>query len=151
MIKCQVCGYDNPDDANVCLNCGSPVSRPKVSEAIDDISGEATVMLGMPMKGLPAAPAKAPAPVPAPAPAPPSQRMAPPAAAPAPPRPAPAATPARPAPPAAPPQPPAPPQQQPKAPAPAGNNLTLIVVTAGVTATVVLAIAVVLFLLFGRG
>ncbi|MCC6546434.1 DUF4190 domain-containing protein [Candidatus Sumerlaeota bacterium] len=50
MIKCQVCGYENPDDAKTCLNCGSPVEKQKVSEPLDDISGEATVMLGMPTR-----------------------------------------------------------------------------------------------------
>lgn len=50
MSKCQVCGYENPDDAKTCLNCGSPVEKQKVSEPLDDISGEATVMLGMPTR-----------------------------------------------------------------------------------------------------
>lgn len=56
MIKCQVCGYDNPDDASVCLNCGSPVEHHKISEAIDDVDGEATVLLGGPMPGGPPKP-----------------------------------------------------------------------------------------------
>ena len=46
MIKCGVCGYDNPDDGTTCMNCGSPIEKAKMSEAIDDISGEATVMIG---------------------------------------------------------------------------------------------------------
>lgn len=45
-IKCSVCGYENPDDAGTCLNCGSPLERQRLSEPIDDISGEATVLVG---------------------------------------------------------------------------------------------------------
>ncbi len=48
MIKCSVCGYENPDDGEVCLNCGSPIEKAAQGEAIDDINGEATVLLGMP-------------------------------------------------------------------------------------------------------
>lgn len=45
MIKCQVCGFDNKDDAQFCLNCGSPLAKQKLSEAVDDVSEDATVML----------------------------------------------------------------------------------------------------------
>ncbi len=77
MIKCDVCGYDNPDDANVCLNCGSPIERKPVSEAIDDISGEATVLLGMPTQPGPAAPPAADKPGGAPPPPPPPSSQKP--------------------------------------------------------------------------
>jgi hypothetical protein len=145
MIKCQVCGYENPDDAAVCLNCGSPLERAKISEAIDDISGEATVMLGMPMKNLPAKPPAAPS-EPAKSPAP----KAPAAAAPAP---RPSAPPAPPAPVAKAPEPPKPaaPPPAPQPPPSGGlNPTTLIAITAGVTTLVVALIAVVVFLLVTR-
>ncbi|MCB2155707.1 DUF4190 domain-containing protein [bacterium] len=45
MIKCTVCGYENKDDAKFCLNCGSPIKHEKVSQAIDDVSEERTVLL----------------------------------------------------------------------------------------------------------
>lgn len=45
MIKCQVCGYDNKDEAKVCLNCGAVLEREKLSSAIDDVSEEQTVLL----------------------------------------------------------------------------------------------------------
>ena len=69
MIKCQVCGYDNPAESRVCLNCGSPIET-RLSEAIDDISGEATVLIGMVPKSVPMAPppvSAAPPPPPLPA------------------------------------------------------------------------------------
>ncbi len=56
MSKCQVCGYDNPDDSKVCLNCGSPIESQPQGEAIDDISGEATVLIGMQMPKSPPPP-----------------------------------------------------------------------------------------------
>ncbi|CAN5204303.1 hypothetical protein BH09SUM1_BH09SUM1_33940 [soil metagenome] len=83
MTKCQVCGYDNPDETQVCLNCGSPIEKKHVSEAIDDISGEATILIGgkggfpkPPGAGIPP-PAAAPPPPPPP---PPPHRAAPPPA-----------------------------------------------------------------------
>jgi len=45
MIKCQVCAYDNKDDAEYCLNCGSPLVKQKLSQAMDDVSDEATVLI----------------------------------------------------------------------------------------------------------
>lgn len=45
MIKCAVCGYENKDDAQYCLNCGSPIQREKLSSALDDVSEEQTIML----------------------------------------------------------------------------------------------------------
>lgn len=102
MIKCDVCGYNNADTATFCLQCGAPITRQKVSEAIDDISGEKTLVIGSrsfsgnkpgaapappmggPMKLPPPTLPKNPAAAPAPA------QMAAPAAPPAPaPRPAP--------------------------------------------------------------
>lgn len=102
MTKCAVCGYENPDDASVCLNCGSEIQREKLGHAIDDISGEATVMLGMPPPGAgapekkpeekPAAPPPPPAPkapsAPPPPPAPGPSRLQTGGAPPPPPRPA---------------------------------------------------------------
>lgn len=46
MIKCNECGFENPDGSDSCLNCGTKLVQPKLSQAMDDISGEATVMLG---------------------------------------------------------------------------------------------------------
>ncbi len=48
MIKCPVCRYENPDDATVCLNCGAPVERGRMSEPIDDISEEQTLLMSPP-------------------------------------------------------------------------------------------------------
>lgn len=45
MIRCQVCGYDNKDDAELCLNCGETLVKAKVSQAMDDVSDEATVLI----------------------------------------------------------------------------------------------------------
>ncbi len=82
MIKCQVCAYDNKDDADFCLNCGSPLVKQKVSQAMDDVSEEQTVLIDPSAmqkriqdeisKGKPGEqPASAPpAPKPAPSPAP---------------------------------------------------------------------------------
>lgn len=53
-MKCQVCGYENPRDAMVCLNCGSTLEKEKVGQAIDDISEERTVLIGAPL--IPPAP-----------------------------------------------------------------------------------------------
>ncbi len=106
MIKCSVCGYDNKDEAQFCLNCGSPISKEKVSHAIDDVSEEATVMLdpeSMQKRiqdeiNREKAKAEAPPPPPKPAAPPPPPRpsaSAPPPAAPKPPSaPAPAVAPA---------------------------------------------------------
>lgn len=63
-MKCQVCGYENPPDSTICLNCGSTIEHQPVGEAIDDISDEQTVLIG---GGL-----KPPAPEPPPPPPPPS-------------------------------------------------------------------------------
>jgi len=100
VIKCSVCGYDNQDGAQFCLNCGSPLDQQKISEAMDDISGEATVVIDP--KALKLPPAAQPKPAAAVPPPPP------PAAAPAP-RPAPSAPPPPPPQPAAQPRPAAPP------------------------------------------
>ena len=77
MIKCQTCGYDNKDDAQFCLNCGAPLTKQKLSEAVDDVSEDATVMLDpaamqkrMQEEFQKAQQAKAPAEVPLPAAAP---------------------------------------------------------------------------------
>lgn len=98
MLKCQVCGYENRDDAQFCLNCGSPIEHKKLSEAIDDVSEERTVMLDpAAMQQRLAAEmreAKAAAP-PSPPPPPPPPPVA---AAPAPAPPRPPATPATPPP-----------------------------------------------------
>jgi len=77
MIKCQVCGYDNPDSAKQCLNCGSPIEAAAIGEAIDDISGEATVLIGMKVPKAPTPPPSYAA-SPASAPPPPSQSYPPP-------------------------------------------------------------------------
>lgn len=84
MIKCQVCGYDNQDSAEFCLNCGATIERQKLGEAIDDISAERTVVLD-PRAFQTPAPAKMPPSVQAP---PPPAAAAPRAAAAAPPPPA---------------------------------------------------------------
>jgi len=113
MIKCQVCGYDNKDDAKFCLNCGSPLERKKVSEAMDDVSEEKTVLLDPGamqkrvqeeiQKSKPAAPPPPPQPPaspsgfspmpPSPPPPPPGGGFAPPPAAPMAPPPMPSAPP----------------------------------------------------------
>ncbi len=145
MIKCAVCGYENPEDANVCLNCGSEVKREKIGQAIDDISGEATIMIGMPAipsddpEDKPIAPSDQPAAPPppsSPAPPPPPPKPAGMAAAPPPP-PKPAGMQAAPPPPSSGPvgSAPPPPPQQGGAPspvssmggAPAGQNILCIV------------------------
>ncbi len=104
MIKCQVCAYDNKDDAEFCLNCGSPLVKQKVSQAMDDVSEEQTVLIdpaamqkriqseiskGKPEEEQPVAAAPAPAAQPAAQPAP--AAASPPPAAPAAAAPAPAA------------------------------------------------------------
>lgn len=87
MIKCQVCGYDNPDSAMVCLNCGSVIERKPVGEAMDDISEEATILIGGPVK------AQTPPPPPPPAdPEPPKPQGSVPPPPPPPPPPAPSAS-----------------------------------------------------------
>ncbi|MDK2971280.1 MAG: hypothetical protein PWP23_1035 [Candidatus Sumerlaeota bacterium] len=130
MIKCQVCGYDNRDDAQFCMNCGSPVEKPKMSEALDDVSEERTVMLDPAamqnrmsqefkerQQAAPPPPAPAPAPVAPPPPPPAAAPAPPPAAAPAAPPPPPAAPPA-----AAPPPPVAAPTQNSGAASTAGTG-----------------------------
>lgn len=100
MIKCPVCGFENPEDAAVCLNCGAPVEYQQKSQAIDDISEEQTIMIGQAPPSMAPPP---PPPSPAIAPPPPSPAFAPP--------PPPMAAPAPPPPPqmnAAPPPPPSP-------------------------------------------
>lgn len=83
-MKCQVCGHENPDNATMCINCGSPLEREKVSEAIDDISGEATVLIGQPLVPPSGEQQKPPTPPPQqqpqapPPPPPPQQQQAPP-------------------------------------------------------------------------
>jgi len=98
MIRCQVCGYDNKDDAELCLNCGETLVKAKVSQAMDDVSDEATVLIDPAAmqkriqeeikKDKPAAPpapvAAAPPRPAAPAPAPPRPAAPAPAAAPRP-------------------------------------------------------------------
>lgn len=44
MIKCQVCGYDNKDDAKFCLNCGAPLEATGAEEDMG-VSEEQTVLL----------------------------------------------------------------------------------------------------------
>jgi len=128
MIKCQVCGYDNPNDANVCLNCGSPIEKPKVSEAIDDISGEATVLIGMPKMG--AAPPKPAAPAAA---APPPVRPAAPAPIAAP-KPAPVKSAPTPA-----------PKPVPPPPTPVGGlNMTYVIVAGAVVISLLLVVVIIL-------
>jgi hypothetical protein len=120
VIKCSVCGYDNQDGAQFCLNCGSPLEQQKISEAMDDISGEATVVIDPKALRLPPPQPKPAAAAPPPPPPPPAAAPAPrPAAsAPPPPPPQPAAQPR----PAAPPPAPAPQQQQYGAPQAASGS-----------------------------
>lgn len=94
MIRCQVCGYDNKDDAELCLNCGETLVKAKVSQAMDDVSDEATVLIDpaamqkriqdeikKEKPAAPPAPAGAPARPAVPAAAPPPPRAAAPAPA----------------------------------------------------------------------
>lgn len=75
MIKCIECGFENPDGSDTCLNCGAKLVQKKISQAMDDISAEATVMLGGPAKNPYAAPPSPAKGVEEP-PAPPSQQQA---------------------------------------------------------------------------
>lgn len=47
MSKCTLCGTENSPETRFCKHCGSPLPKKpeKVSQAIDDISEEKTVML----------------------------------------------------------------------------------------------------------
>lgn len=44
MIKCGVCGYENKEGAQFCLNCGSPIEQDRSSEDLD-VSEEPTLLL----------------------------------------------------------------------------------------------------------
>lgn len=81
MIKCVECSFQNPEGSDTCLNCGSRLAGQKLSTAMDDVSGEATVLIGgTPKAGHAASPPPAPSPG-----APPSPGPAQPPASPAPP------------------------------------------------------------------
>jgi hypothetical protein len=78
MIKCIECGFENPDGSDSCLNCGSKLEGQKLSQAVDDISAEATILVGAPMKNPYAAPRSTPeAPKAQVAPPPPTPSAAP--------------------------------------------------------------------------
>lgn len=73
MTKCVECGFENPAGSDTCLNCGSRLEGQKLSTAMDDVSGEATVLIGghakvpgpMPPSGGPAGAPKPKSPPPA--------------------------------------------------------------------------------------
>jgi hypothetical protein len=50
MAKCPECGFENPPNLDTCLNCGASLKREKLGQAIDDISEDATIMIGHPLR-----------------------------------------------------------------------------------------------------
>ncbi len=62
MIQCPVCKYENPDDATVCLNCGARIETGRLSQPIDDISEDQTLLMSGPPPGQEGRPTNPPPP-----------------------------------------------------------------------------------------